>query len=171
MAWNTFKSYLEARDYHDFQPETITKEQLNQVLKKFFVEVQKTDGTLYHKNTYTSIRFGLQRKFKELRTDIDIIEDHCFSECNNIFKVQMVQLRKNGLAKTNHKQPLNSQGVDKLYSSGVFSLTNPLALQRKVFFEVMLFLCRRGRENLRKLTKSSFAIKKDGKNEEYIELR
>ena len=83
VAWNTFKSYLEARDYHDFQPETITKEQLNKVLKKFYVEVRKTDGTLYHKNTYTSIRFGLQRKFKELRTDIDIIEDHCFSECNN----------------------------------------------------------------------------------------
>ena len=55
-------------------------------------------------------------------------------------------------------------------TSGLFSLENPVALQRKVFFEVMLFLCRRGRENLRNLKKDSFAIKSDGEGREYILL-
>ena len=59
--------------------------------------------------------------------------------------------------------------MQKLYSCGVFCQGNPLALQRKVFFEIMLFFCRRGRENLRRLTKKCFVVKKDGNGDEYIE--
>ena len=91
VAWNTFKSYLIAKNLFDnFQVQSISKEELNNVLKKFYVEVRKNDGSLYRKNTYASIRFGLQRKFKEFR-DIDIIEDLAFNESNNIFKARGVR--------------------------------------------------------------------------------
>ena len=44
----------------------------------------------------------------------------------------------------------------------------PASLQKKFFFELMLFLCRRGRENLRTL-KNSFVVKIDGNGVEFIE--
>ena len=55
-----------------------------------------------------------------------------------------------------------------LYASNVFSLENPSGLQKKVFFEMMIHLCRRGQENLQSLKKQDFLIKKDASGIEYI---
>jgi hypothetical protein len=40
----------------------------------------------------------------------------------------------------------------------VFSADNPKTLLNKVFFEIMLCFCRRGRQNLRQLKKSHFKV-------------
>ena len=60
-----------------------------------------------------------------------------------------MQLKMLGLAKVDHKSQITKADMELLYSSGVFSATKPSSLQKKVFFEVMLYICRRGRENLR----------------------
>ena len=79
VTWNIFISYLQAKQlYDDFDAATISKLELDDILKRFYVEVRKQDGTFYHKNTFTSIPFGLQRRFKELRANFDIIEDSSF---------------------------------------------------------------------------------------------
>ena len=168
VAWNQFLCYLKEKSL-TVDPQNISKDDLNDILKLFYVEVRKSDGGHYKKTTLNSIRFGLQRKFKEFNSDLDIITDSNFAECNLVFKAQCVQLKKNGLAKVEHKPPLTPEDVRKLYRSDVFSLSRPESLQRKVFFEIMLFLCRRGRENLRNLTKKSFAVKTDGNGVEYVE--
>ena len=54
---------------------------------------------------------------------------------------------------------ISKADMEMIYSSGVFSESKPSSLQKKVFFEVMLNLCRRGRENLRNPEKDSFAVK------------
>ena len=46
----------------------------------------------------------------------------------------------------------------RLYSSNVLSFETPLSLQRKVFFELMLYYCRRDSENLREVTPNDFVI-------------
>ena len=38
----------------------------------------------------------------------------------------------------------------------------------KVFFEVMLYFCRRGRQNLRELKKTDFSFSTDGKGAKYV---
>ena len=167
VSWNTFTSYLGEKEV-TIDPYTVTKQELNNVLKLFYLELRKTDGTLYKKSSLVSIRHGLQRKFKECRMDLDIISDVEFSEANTNFKAQCVQLKKNGLGKTEHKPSISSEDVAKLYESGAFSVSHPVSLQRKVFFEIMLFFCRRGRENLRNLTKDSFQIQKDSNGVEYV---
>ena len=65
--------------------------------------------------------------------------------------------------------PVSPEDMKKLYGGNVFNLNQPKSLQRKIFFDVMLYVCRRGRENLRQLKKTDFALKvnKDG---EYVEL-
>ena len=59
--------------------------------------------------------------------------------------------------------------MQKLYQSNVFNINTPKGLQKKVFFEVMLYFCRRGQQNLRELKKECFVIKKDPNGREYSE--
>ncbi len=62
-----------------------------------------------------------------------------------------------------HKPPIN-----KLYESGVFNTNTPATLQNKVFFEIIFYFCRRGRQNLRELKKDDFAIKVNGQGQRYV---
>ena len=57
----------------------------------------------------------------------------------------------------------------KLYKPcGVFSLSSPRPLQRKVFFELLYFFCRRGLKNIRELTKETFCVRTDENGVEYV---
>ena len=57
-----------------------------------------------------------------------------------------------------------------MYSSGVLGIDNPVSLQHKVYVEVALHFCRRGREGLREHTKNSFCEKVDSDGRTYINL-
>ena len=82
------------------------------------MEVRQVDGSLYKKSSLVSIRHGLQRKFKEWRMELDIISDNEFVESNNtMFKAQCIQMKKNGLGKTDHKPSISTEDVAKLYES------------------------------------------------------
>ena len=45
---------------------------------------------------------------------------------------------------------------------------DPRTLQNKVFFEIMLYFCRRGRQNLRELKIKDFSFTKDDKGARYV---
>jgi len=55
-----------------------------------------------------------------------------------------------------------------LYESTAFSLTDPEKLQNKVFFEVVLYFCRQGRQNLRQLKKTDFSFNMDNTRARYV---
>ena len=55
-----------------------------------------------------------------------------------------------------------------IYSSNVFDTNTPQGLQYSVRFELMIYICRRGRENLRQLTKNHFAIGVDANGRGYV---
>ena len=120
--------------------------------------MRKKDGSEYTKNSLCSIRFGLNRYFTSVFNN-DIIKDKEFDEANSVYEAQCVALKKRGLAKTEHKPPIADEDIKRLYESGVFNTDSPTTLQNKVFFEIMLFFCRRGRQNLRELKRDDFAIK------------
>ena len=65
------------------------------VLRKLYVEVRKTDGSLYALKSFSSIRYGLQRHFLETRKE-DIIHDKSYDEANTLFKAILVHLEKRG---------------------------------------------------------------------------
>ena len=120
---------------------TVSKPELDAILVKFYVELRKKDGTFYTKSAFRAIRNGVQRQFKAL-LEVDIIDDPSFTRSENVFRAQCVQLEKKGLAKVEHKPPICSTDLNKLYSSSVFDMTHPKSLQRKVFFELIFYLCR-----------------------------
>ena len=131
VAWLIFTSYLKEKCIN-LDPSKISKEELDNILKTFYLEVRKVDGTMYRKNSFTSIRFGLERRFKEYRHDMCIISDTEFLESNMNFKAQCVQLKKNDLAKVDHKPAIAPEDVKRMYESNVLSLR--LLRYRKSFF-------------------------------------
>ena len=57
------------------------------------------------------------------------------AEANKVFLVKCVDFKQQGLAKVEHKPPILE---NELYECGVFNLSDPRPLQKKVFFEIML---------------------------------
>ena len=147
FSWNCLQSYLKEKG-NNTDISLLTSAKLDEHLTRFYIELRKQDGSQYTKGAYTIIRHGLQRKIKELR-GIDIMNNAEFTRSENAFSAQCVQLKKKGLAKVDHKPPISQEDLKKMYASGVLSNHSPKSLQRKVFFEIMYYLCRRGQENIR----------------------
>ena len=75
----------------EFDVEAISKDRLDDILSKFYVEVRKVDGTLYKKTSFYAIRFAIQRKFKITRgNDFVIIEGQEFAKYNEVFSEKAI---------------------------------------------------------------------------------
>ena len=157
VAVELFRKYLAKKNkQEDFL--SSTEDKLNKNLQQFYVEARKMDRTEYSKSSLIAIRFALCRYIKASRPELDIVNGSSFDKANRVFKAKIVDLKKKGKAKVEHKPAIAVQDLRKLYFSEAFNTSMPTGLQNKVFFEIMLYFCRRGRENLRELTKDSFAV-------------
>ena len=96
---------------------SIVKSELDAILSKFYVEATKKDTKFNSKSLLCAIRFGIQRYFKAIRSDVDTIDDPEFLGCNVAFKAQCVKLKKLGLAMVEHKPPICPEDMKKLYAS------------------------------------------------------
>lgn len=142
-----------------------TKDQLNEVLKKFYACCRTKKNELYSKKSLLSIRYGLQKHFEKTK-QFDIVNAAEFKPANKVFGAMLVQIKKEGKGDVQHKSPLSKEDLRKLYS--FFDLDSPKGLQDKVFVDFMLYFCNRGRENLRELKVSDFII---DENHNFIEMR
>ena len=97
-ALKILHQYLEGKEADEPQ----TKDTLANVLKLFYAEVRKADGTSYSKSTLSSLRFRLNRHFKATR-GFDFIIDSEFTDANKVFGEKCVDLKRQGLAKVEHK--------------------------------------------------------------------
>ena len=88
------------------------------------------------------------------------MRDREFMAANQVMTGIVKTLKREGADKTNHHPPISEGYLQKMYSSQVLSNKTPTTLVRKVWFEIMLHFCRRGREGLRNLTSMSFILKK-----------
>ena len=93
-----------------------------------------------------------------------------FQSANQVFYGVIRTLKQQGLDKTVHKSAIWEEDFKKLYSSGVLGNETPETLLNKVFVEISLHFCRRGREGLRELKKTSFVRKTDCNGKVYISL-
>ena len=112
------------------------------------------------------IRFGLQRHFP-LQKELDIISDGEFSKSNQIFEAAIVELKRQGFGKVDHHIPISKEDPEKIQSSYNPSSPDPKSLQQVVWFNIVFHLISRGRENLRLLTKESFAVQVDAAGKKF----
>lgn len=121
------------------------------------------------KSTLVNTRYGISKYLKE-NCGIDITSDIEFSSCKDVFRAVVVDLTKKGFASTDHKPPIAQEDLVKNYSvdSFVMNVRTPCGLQKKVWFDLMFYLCRRGQENLRSMSKSTFGINTDSSWQEFV---
>ena len=75
--------------------------------------------------------------------------------------------KQKGLGKIDNKPAITDEDMVKIaeyFKKVLAGPPNPKALLQMVVFNILYYLCRRGRENLRNMTKSTFAIAIDPKN-------
>lgn len=138
--------------------DAVTDEKLPEVLFDFYTEARTAKNERYKNSTLKCIRAGVNRYVKETR-GIDIVSDQNFIRCNEVFKGVQKQGKKAGKGSVKHKDIIQSQDMERLqdYFSR-YMQPNAIILQHFVMFNIMFYMCRRGRENFASMKKNTFEV-------------
>ena len=101
-----------------------------------------------------------------MQNNIDIVCDSEFNHSNEILFGKCKQLKSLGLGSVIHKNELEPEDLKLLYQS--FDISDPVGLQRKVWTDIMLYMIRRGRENVWEMEKNTFSEYTDGTGQAFI---
>jgi hypothetical protein len=102
---------------------------LDELLERFFFEVRTARGDLYKKNSYISIRHGINRFLENSGKHSDIVNDVQFKKSQLAFKSMLAKLKDEGKGGTDHHPPLETADLRKLSSYLTEDLENPERLQ------------------------------------------
>ena len=165
-AANTFRTYLRNKNLpEDF--ENWSKAYLDSCLRCFYAEVRSASGELYKRTSLFSIRNGINRYLSKT-SSINITKDAEFDASIDMFLSMCKYTVREGKGSVVHRDGIEHSDIEKLYTSMVFSVHTPTDLLNKVWFELCLHFCRRGKENQRELTPQMFAIETDNLVKMYI---
>ena len=101
-------SYIEQKKIEiDIKPFSATE--LADILKKFYVEVRRQDGSVYQRSSIRGMRAAIHRFIREppySRMDLTLFRDNsAFDEANDILDAQLRVLKKRGELKTTSIPP------------------------------------------------------------------
>ena len=146
--------------------------QVDANLRRFYAEARKKDGEMYSKKSLLGFRHAIERFLNQppYSRNVKMSSDPRFNRSNEMLDAQLVQMKRSGKENTKHKPIIEDEDLVKLKTSEAISLKSPLSLLRNVWFHVVLFFCRRGREGQRQLTKSSFKFDIDGAGRSFITM-
>ena len=78
-------------------------------------------------------------------------------------------MQKDGKGKINHKPSIHKGDMQKLYNDPyVFNIATPTRILYNVFFETVLYFCRRGQENLRNMSPKDFELRTYDSGKHYV---
>lgn len=124
----------------------------------------------YHKNSFKSIRAGINRHLRDLDRDVDIVRDKAFRKSNDILDGKMKQNLQNGLSRpTKHKEIILESDLKKI-NLYLFSEESPARLRYRVWFHIAIHFVTRAIEFHQQLNLQSFVFKRDENGREYASL-
>lgn len=115
--------------------EELSSDDLAKELRCFYDEARTKNGNQYSKSALVSIRAGINRDLTSLPyfRIINIMKDKEFMSSNHVLIGIVKSLKREGADKTKYHPPISNGDLEKMYSSGVLSITNPTSIVRKVF--------------------------------------
>ena len=154
-----FEEHLQAVNPTLEEAEQLPNSELDSLLSRFYSSVRTNKREYYSKNSMQAIRFGLQSHFVSTKL-VDIIPHEC----------QFCELQENLLVHDGHDQKgrkrlSQTQGANNAEDMATiqqsFDLNKPADLEDKVFMDVMIYFCNRGKENLWQMTPDQFEITRE----------
>ncbi|CAH1265090.1 Hypp3112 [Branchiostoma lanceolatum] len=167
---NLFKAWLQARDLNTAFEE-LPPPDLALLLRQFYGEVRKDDGTPYSKSTYGCLRAAIHRHLtgRPYHCKYNILKDKEFQAANSLYMGVLKQLKRDGMDTTKAYPPILACDISRMFQTKTLSVDDPVSLQRLVYFYLVFFLCRRG-DNLRNFKTSDFVANTD-EGRKYYTLR
>ena len=123
-----------------------------------------------------NLRSGLNRYLQAppYSNNFDLMSDRIFTQANLVFTGRLRDNKEKGLDTTSPCTSIEKEDIEKLFQEYFLkTLGDNLdteVLLHKVFFDIMYYMGRRGKEGLRNLSKDSVIIKKSPSDEEFIEI-
>ena len=150
--------------------ESLEKKELNEFLVHFYLNARKVNGEKYKVSSLENMRHSLNRYLQAppLERDIDIIKDIEFREANLSYRAAVKELKQEGNGTVDHFPVIKDDDIQTLYKSLYFNVKTPCGLQNKVQFDVRLYFCRRGAENMHSMTNKTFVVRTDENGSRYI---
>lgn len=164
-----FNDYLKEKKLPN--AETVETKDLPDILMDFYTELRKADGEgEYKTSTLKCIRAALNRYYKDTRC-LDIIANAAFIKSNQMFKGVTSKAKEEGRGETDSKPPIEPEDLQQLstyFANNIAGPPNADKLQEVMLFNIIYYMGRRGRQNLRKMTKDTFAVSTDASGKQYI---
>lgn len=165
-AVRAFQAYLKEKG-QDIAFESFATMDLDTALKNFYANARTIKGDLYKLSSFNQMKYGLHKYLLGKGIDTSTV---AFTKSNETFKAMKKDLMRNWKGDVKHRTPISATDLKKLYQHKLaFNVLTPVGLQQKVMFEIILFMCRRGRENLRNMTKDFYGIFQDEDGREYVQ--
>ena len=153
-----FRSIGEEREIED-----IPSSELNVLICRFFMEINKKDGGAYEPSSLTSFQRSLQRYLNDKNSKMNIMKDQEFSKSREVLlskKRQLVEVYAKGNRPQVARQ-VSEEEEDLLFCSGEFGEGTPEALQRTVWWLLSLHFGFRARDESRKLKWGDIILETD----------
>ncbi|KAJ8315271.1 hypothetical protein KUTeg_007421 [Tegillarca granosa] len=167
-ATNQLKEYAASKGHSLHSITLMPPEQQSEYLKDFYTVVKGREDNGLGIPTSLSLKYirtGLQRYFLK-HSGVDIIKDRSFDEANSVFDVGL-----RAAPRRCHRLRIEFDDLKKIYLSSAMNLEQPDTLQNKVFFDVNLYVCNRGKDFLRVMSKSDFQVSLDPDGRRYVWLK
>lgn len=165
---------------------SLSPSELGVFLKEFYLAIKEKAVPQGDEDlNLVKVRADLTGYFKKVM-NVDISSGSEFSECNGVVddagqgQVQGQSKEvSNGVAKSTVMKKHTRQRtftfetneLRQIYMSEAMNLDHPESLQNKVFFDVCMYICNRGKDFLRLMTKNDFEVTTDETGRRYVWLK
>ena len=89
-----------------------------------------------------------------------------FADANVVFGNILRKVKEAGKGETEHYAEIEPEDMHKLFVS--FDINHPIGLQEIVWFNIVYVFIRRGRQNIRQMTKDTFSVSTDASGARFI---
>ena len=149
------------------------KQQLSECSNKFYLCIRKKDGSFVKVSSLKAIRAAVERFLKSAPNNkpSSIISDPQFNDSLNAFAKSIRGEGKVGSVV--HKNPITKEQIEMLFERqqlGPAHAKCPSQLLRSSWFNITLYVRKRGREKQQQMRKTMLALRKTTLEKGYYEL-